>query len=65
MQKSSSEFSDGDRDVVRRWRLLAIGFYGSILALLLLVGAYSQSHDVNYASAQSTRPASPGNVGHQ
>jgi hypothetical protein len=58
MQKSSYDFNDNDRRVVRRWWLACLGFYGSVAAGLALYVALSQNPDVNYASVQSTAPAS-------
>jgi hypothetical protein len=58
MQKPSHDFNDEDRRVARRWRLVTVGFYGSIVTGLILYGAYSPSSDVNYASAQPAPSAS-------
>jgi hypothetical protein len=65
MQKSSCDFNDEERRVVRRWRLASVGLYGSIAAGLILYAAFGQSPDVNYASAQSAMPASHGNLRHR
>jgi hypothetical protein len=65
LQKSSCDFSDEDRRVARRWRLASVSLYGSIVAGLILYAAFSQSPDVNYASARPATPASHGNGGHR
>jgi len=65
MQKLSCQFNDEDRRIVRRWRLASVGFYGSILAGLILYAALNQSPDVNYASAQSAVSASRDNLRHR
>jgi len=64
MQRSSHDFNDNDRPVIRRWRLACLGFYGSVIVGLALYVALSQSPDVNYAAVQSTAPGSHGIVGH-
>jgi hypothetical protein len=51
MQKYFSNMTDGERRVVRNWRLFSVGFYGSIFAGLIAYTALSQKPDVNYASA--------------
>jgi hypothetical protein len=56
MQKYSENLSDADRRIIRRWRLSSVGFYGSILAGLILYAAFSQKPDVNYASANLASP---------
>jgi hypothetical protein len=58
VQKLSYKFNDRDRRVVRRWRLASVGFYGSLLAGLILYAALNQSSDLNYASAQNAASAS-------
>ena len=65
MQKSSPDLSDEDRRVTRRWRLASLGFYGSILAGMMLYGVLSQNRDVNLASAQSAPAGSPIDIRHR
>lgn len=57
MQKFSYRFNDEDRGVARRWRLASVGFYGSILAGLILYAALNPNPDVNVASAQGAASA--------
>jgi hypothetical protein len=57
MQKFFYQLNEGDRRIVRRWRLAAFGFYGSILAGMVLYVALHWNPEVNYASADSTARA--------
>ena len=43
--------------VVRKWRLATLGFYGSILAGLVVYTALHWNPEVNYASADSAAHA--------
>lgn len=57
MQKFLDQSNEGDRRIVRKWRLATLGFYGSILAGLL---AYTMLHwnpEVNFASVDSAAHA--------
>ncbi len=58
MQKYSDNLREGDRRAVRKWRLFSAGFYGSILAGLILYAALNQKPEVNYASANLAQAAS-------
>lgn len=53
MQKFTDQLNENDRPVVRKWRLAAFGFYGSMLAGMVLYVALHRSADVNYASVDS------------
>jgi hypothetical protein len=57
MQKFLDQLNDDDRRVVRKWRLATLGFYGSILAGLVLYTALHWNPEVNYASADSAAHA--------
>ncbi|MBK3664768.1 hypothetical protein JJE66_26520 [Bradyrhizobium diazoefficiens] len=48
MQKFSSDLAASDRRVVRKWRLVVVGFYGSLLAMVLIFALMS-SRDVQIA----------------
>jgi hypothetical protein len=53
MQRYPDDFSTNDRRIARKWRLGAIGFYGSILAGMFLYASLSQRPDTNGNSAIS------------
>jgi hypothetical protein len=53
MQKFIVQLNECDRPVVRTWRLAAFGFYGSIVAGMVLYVALHWHPDVNYASVDS------------
>ncbi|MGX1322368.1 hypothetical protein AB7M17_005821 [Bradyrhizobium sp. USDA 377] len=57
MQKYFDPLNENDRRIVRKWRLAAFGFYGSILAGLVLYVALHWNPEVNYASADSAAHA--------
>lgn len=48
MQKFSYDLTATDRRLVRKWRLAVIGFYGSLLALML-VFALTTNRDIQVA----------------
>jgi hypothetical protein len=60
MQGFPKRLDAEDRRIVRRWRLVSAGFYGSIVAALILYISFSQGRDVNYASVKPA--ASAGNM---
>jgi hypothetical protein len=47
------QLNENDRPVVRKWRLAAFGFYGSILGGMILYVALHRNPEVNYASVDS------------
>ncbi|MBR0776006.1 hypothetical protein JQ625_14305 [Bradyrhizobium diazoefficiens] len=53
MQKFLYQLNEGDRRIVRTWRLAALGFYGSILAGMVLYGALHWNPEVNYAAVDA------------
>lgn len=53
MQKFQHQLNETDRRVARNWRLAAVGFYGSILAGMLVYAALHGNPELNYASAES------------
>jgi hypothetical protein len=57
MQKFIDQFDENERRIVRRWRLATFGFYGSILAGLVLYAALHWTAGVNYASVDSAAHA--------
>ena len=57
MQKFFYQLNESDRRIVRKWRLSTVGFYGSILAGMVLYVALHWNQDVNYASVDSTARA--------
>ena len=57
MQNFIERFDDDDRRVVRKWRLATLGFYGSILAGLVVYAVLHWNPEVNYASADSAAHA--------
>lgn len=57
MQKFLDQLNEDDRRIVRKWRLATLGFYGSILAGLVLYTALRLNPEVNYASADSAAHA--------
>ncbi|MCG2632136.1 hypothetical protein L6654_36555 [Bradyrhizobium sp. WYCCWR 13023] len=57
MQNFIEQFDENDRRIVRRWRLATLGFYGSILAGLVVYAALHWTPEVNYASVDSVAHA--------
>ena len=57
MQKFLDQLNEDDRPIVRKWRLATLGFYGSILAGLVLYTVLHWNPEVNYASADSAAHA--------
>lgn len=57
MQNFIDQFDENDRRVVRKWRLATLGFYGSILAGLVVYTVLHWNPEVNYASADSAAHA--------
>lgn len=57
MQKFLDQLNEDDRRVVRKWRLATLGFYGSILAGLVVYTVLHWNPEVNYASADSAAHA--------
>lgn len=53
MQKFVDRLNENDRRIVRKWRLATLGFYGSILAGMVLYVALHGNPDVNHASVDS------------
>lgn len=51
MQKFLDQSNEDDRRIVRKWRLATLGFYGSILAGLVVYTVLHWNPEVNYASA--------------
>ena len=65
MQKVPDHANEGDRRLIRRWGLASVGFYGSILAGMILYAALNQHPDVNYASAEIASRVSAEMVAHR
>ncbi|MDN5001899.1 hypothetical protein ACFQZO_13475 [Bradyrhizobium sp. GCM10027634] len=57
MQKFIDQLDENDRRIVRKWRLATLGFYGSILAGLVLYVALTWNPEVNYAAVDATAHA--------
>ena len=57
MQNFIDDLNETDRRTVRKWRLATLGFYGSILAGLVVYAAMHWNPEVNYASADSAAHA--------
>jgi len=53
MQKFVDQLSETDRRIVRKWRLATLGFYGSILAGMVVYTALHWNPEVNYASVDT------------
>jgi hypothetical protein len=53
MQKYFYQLNERDRRIARKWRVASVGFYGSILAGLILYAVFHENPEVNYASADS------------
>ena len=51
MQKYFYQLNERDRRISRKWWLASVGFYGSILAGLILYAVFHENPEVNYASA--------------
>ena len=60
MQNFIHQFDKNDSRVVRKWRLAMLGFYGSILAGVVLYAALHWPPEVNYAAVDSAAQASCG-----
>lgn len=54
MQKFFHPLNETDRRVVRKWRIVTLGFYGSLLAGMALYVAMHWNAEVNYASVDSS-----------
>lgn len=57
MQKFLDQSNEDDRRIVRKWRLATLGFYGSILAGLVVYTVLHWNPEVNYASTDSAAHA--------
>ncbi|MBR0789727.1 hypothetical protein JQ631_11650 [Bradyrhizobium manausense] len=57
MQNFIRQFDKNDSRVVRKWRLAMLGFYGSILAGVVLYAALHWPPEVNYAAVDSAAQA--------
>ena len=57
MQNFNEQFDENDRRIVRKWRLATLGFYGSILAGLVVYAALHWNSEVNYASVDAAAHA--------
>ena len=57
MQKFLYQLNETDRRIVRRWRWVTLGFYGSLLAGMVVYTALHWNPEVNYASADSAAHA--------
>ncbi len=57
MQKFFDQLNESDRRVVRKWRLAALGFYGSLVAGIVLFAVLHWNPQVNYASTDSATRA--------
>lgn len=57
MQRFPKSFSAEDRRIVRRWRLISAGIYGSIVAALILFISFQQNRDISYAAVKAAAPA--------
>jgi len=57
MQNFNEQFDENDRRIVRKWRLATLGFYGSILAGLVVYAALHWNPEVNYASVDAAAHA--------
>ncbi|QOZ68929.1 hypothetical protein WN72_23340 [Bradyrhizobium arachidis] len=57
MQKFFYPLNETDRRVVRKWRIVTLGFYGSLLAGMALYVVMHWNAEVNYASVDSSAHA--------
>jgi hypothetical protein len=57
MQKFLYQLNETDRRIVRKWRLVTLGFYGSILAGMVVYTALHWNPQVNYAAVDSAAHA--------
>jgi len=57
MQNFLDQFDDDDRRIVRKWRRATLGFYGSILAGVVLYAALHWTPEVNYAAVDAAAHA--------
>lgn len=57
MRNFLDQLNETDRRIVRKWRLVTVGFYGSILAGMIVYVALHSNPQVNYASADSAAHA--------
>ncbi len=64
MQKIPDHSNEGDRRLIRRWGLASVGFYGSILAGMILYAAFNQHPDASIALADVKAPTSAMRVAH-
>ena len=64
MQKVPDHSDEGDRRLIRRWGLASVGFYGSLLAGMILYAALHSNSDFKYASADLAPLVSAMKVAH-
>lgn len=57
MRNFLDQLNETDRRIVRKWRLVTVGFYGSILAGMVVYVALHSNPEVNYASVDSAAHA--------
>jgi hypothetical protein len=57
VQKFLYRLNEGDCRIVRRWRLATLGFYGSILAGMVLYAMLHWNAEVDYASVDAAAHA--------
>ncbi|WP_234682675.1 hypothetical protein [Bradyrhizobium monzae] len=57
MQNFIDRLNEDDHRVVRKWRWATLGFYGSILAGVVLYTVLHWNPEVNYASVDSAAHA--------
>ena len=57
MQNFIDDLNENDRRIVRKWRWATLGFYGSILAGLVLYVALNWNPELNFASVDATAHA--------
>jgi len=53
MQKLSFKPIASERRVVRKWRIAVVGFYGSLLALMVIFAAATANRNVHVARTET------------
>jgi hypothetical protein len=57
MQRFPKNLTAEDRQTIRRWRLISVGVYASVVAAFILFISFQQNRDISYAAVKAVAPA--------